>query len=131
MAENKTLLDQLIGKMNPSTPEQQNNPESNIHPYTQLTKFIVYVLNKEGLCPFTKRPCPLCYGCLINQKTFVSIASCVENGFKIAIPSGVSWDGKTHHYPYSGNEPMPPYLAKGMVSILCCPKCKRSKLHSL
>ena len=113
LSENKTLLDQLYGKMNPST----STGESRDIILSALKRFIVALIQLDG----TDIPDQLelmCYGTLISKKIFVSTIICMAetNVVAIANPESVKkYDNLLH---YADGSLITSNLRVGKVSIL-------------
>ena len=111
LSENKTLFDQLIGKMSPDTKSLSGSTVLD----SQLTRFLVAVITKN---PYSGKWVAECYGALINKKSFLSTKKCLSLSNQALVTSRSPAEGFMKEYTYTIGDPMSPYLNWAVVSIL-------------
>ena len=110
LSENKTLSDQLIGKMTPGGASSSGSQELDY----QITRFLVAVVTKNLA---TGKWTAQCYGALVNKKSFLSTRKCLPLGERALLPSLKEY-GFDKDYGFTVGEHIPPSVQWAYVSIL-------------
>ena len=110
LSEDKTLIDQLFGKVDTNASSSTESTKLDF----QVTRFLVGVAIEERPGP---RWAIKCLGVLISKTSFLSTSTCLPLGKHAIITSDNPASGFLYAYGYTKGEPVPPYLQWATVSI--------------